>query len=84
MNLKILFLIFSIGDIDVCQSHFKNIFFKGNEISKNILLVGDSNVNLLHFEQNKKVQNFINLMFQFGLIPTTNKPRRIRKDTFLL
>ena len=75
MNLKILFLIFSIGDIDVCQSHFKNIFFKGNEISKNILLVGDSNV---------KVQNFINLMFQFGLIPTTNKPRRIRKDTFLL
>ena len=28
-------------------------------ISKNILLAGDFNINLLHFEQNRKVQNFI-------------------------
>ena len=49
-------------------------------ITKNILLAGDFNINLLHFEQNKKVQKFIGLMFQFGLLPTTNKPTRITKD----
>ena len=43
-------------------------------------MAGDFNINLLHFEQNKKVQNFINLMFQFGLVPTTNKPK-VTKDT---
>ena len=38
-------------------------------------------MNLLHFEQNKKVQDFINLMFQSGFVPTTNKLTRIKKDT---
>ena len=61
------------GDIDVCENYFKNIFFKDNVIRKNILLAGDFNINLLYFEENKKVQNFINLIFQFGLVPTTNK-----------
>ena len=34
------------------------------------LYLADSNINLLHFEPYKKFQSFINLMFQFGLIPT--------------
>ena len=48
------------GDEDVCDIDYsKNIFFKNNVISKNILLAGDFNINLLHFEENKKVQNFV-------------------------
>ena len=43
--------------------------------------MGHFNLNLLHFEENKKVQSFINLAFQFGLVPATNKPTRITKDT---
>ena len=43
--------------------------------------MGNFNLNLLHFEENKKVRSFINLMFQFGLVPATNKPTRITKDT---
>ena len=66
----------SDGDIDVCD-----IFFKGSVISNNILLARDFNINLLYFEQNIKVQNFINFMFQFGLVPKTNKPKRITIDT---
>ena len=45
------------------------------------MLAGDFNLNLLHLEQNKKVQNFINLMFQFGLVPKTNKPTRVKNGT---
>ena len=69
------------GHIDVCENYFKNIFFKDNIIRKNIFLAGDFNIKLLHFEQNKKVQNFINLTFRYGLVSTTNKPTRITKDT---
>ena len=44
-------------------------------------MAGDFQINLLYLEQNKKVQNFINLMFQSGLVSTTNKLTRITKDT---
>ena len=69
------------GDIYVCENYFKNIFFKDNVIRKNFWLAGDFQINLLYFEQNKKVQNFINLMLQSGLVSTTNKLTRIAKDT---
>ena len=31
---------------------------------------------MMEFEQNKKIQNFVNLMLQFGLVPTINKPTK--------
>ena len=74
----------SDGDTDVRENYFKNFFFKDNLIRKNILLAGSFNINLLHFEQTKKAQNFINLMFQLGSITTTNKTIRIKKLLFLL
>ena len=37
-----------------------------------MILAGDFNSNVVDFQQNKKAQNFVNLMFQFGLVPTTN------------
>ena len=42
-----------------------------------MIFAGDFNINVLDFKQNKKVQNFVNLMFQFGLEPTVNKPTRV-------
>ena len=42
---------------------------------------GDFNLNVLDFEHNKKVQNFINLMFRYGVIPTINKFTRITVNT---
>ena len=74
----------SDGDTDVRENYFKNFFFKDNLIRKNILLAENFNINLLHFEQTKKAQNFINLMFQLGSITTTNKAIRIKKVLFLL
>ena len=74
----------SDGDTDVRENYFKNFFFKDNLIRRNILLAENFNINLLHFEQTKKAQNFINLMFQLGSITTTNKAIRIKKVLFLL
>ena len=36
---------------------------------------------MLEFEQNKKVQNFVYVVFQFGLVPTINKPTRMTNKT---
>ena len=49
--------------------------------NKSMILAGDFNINMLDFVQNKKVQNFVNLMFQFGLVPTINKPTRVTHKT---
>ena len=44
-------------------------------------MVGDFNINILDFNESKIVQNFVNLMFRHGLIPTINKPTCVTKDT---
>ena len=53
---------------------FKDIFSKNGKNLKNIVLSGDFNINFLDFETNKKVQDFLNLMFRYNMIPLTNKP----------
>ena len=42
-----------------------------------MILAGDFNINVLDFEQNKKVQNFVNLISQFGLVLTINRHTRV-------
>ena len=37
-------------------------------------------MNLLHFSHNKKAQGFVNLLFWFSIISTTNKPTRVNID----
>ena len=44
-------------------------------------MAGNFNMNLLDFEQNKKVQNFLNIMFGHSMIPVINKPTRVTKNT---
>ena len=46
-----------------------------------MILAGDFNINVQDFEQNKKVQNFVNLMVQFALVPIINMPTRQTNKT---
>ena len=36
---------------------------------------------MLDFSQSKKVQNFVNLPFRFGMAPPSKKPARVTKNT---
>ena len=69
------------GDIETCENYFKNLFAKNGTVNKHIVLAGDFNLNVLDFENNKKVQNFINLMFPYGTILAINKPTRVTANT---
>ena len=50
------------GDIETRENYFKNLFAKDDTVNKHILLAGDFNLNVLDFKNNRKVQNFINLV----------------------
>ena len=61
------------GDLAVCEKLFQSILSIDSIRNKSVILAGGFNINKLDFESNKKVQNFVNLMFQLGLVPTINK-----------
>ena len=61
------------GDKETCENYFKNLFAENDTVNKDIVLAGEFNLNVLNFEANKKAENFINLMFRYGMIPTINK-----------
>ena len=39
-----------------------------------MILSGGFNINGLDYEQNKKVQSFLNLMYRYNMIPTKKNP----------
>ena len=44
---------------------------------KAIYIVGDTNLNLIDYETNIKVKNYLNLLFQKNFVPVINKPTRL-------
>ena len=53
----------------------------GKSQKKDVVLAEDFNIKLLGFDANKKIQNFVNVMFRFGKIPLINKSTRITRHT---
>ena len=58
----------------------KSILCKNDATKKEVILIGDFNINLLDFDKNKRAQS-VNLMFRLGMIPTINKPTRVIRHT---
>ena len=71
----------SNGDPNELENHFKNTLSKRKITNKDLVLVGDFNINVLDFNKSKMGQIFVNLMFRHGLIPTVNKPARVTRNT---
>ena len=70
------------GDTTLFEKHMKRFLSKNEATKKEVILIGDININLLDFDKNKRVQSFVNLMFRFGMIPTINKPTpRVTRHT---
>ena len=67
--------------LDGDENYFNNLFAKNDTVNEHIVLAGDFYLNVLDFENNKKVRNFINLMFRYDIISTINKPTRSTANT---
>ena len=69
------------GDMKQCQTHFKDVCSKNGKHLKNIVVAGDFSINFLDFEKSKNVQDFLNLMFCYNIIPLTNKPIEVTRHS---
>ena len=69
------------GDMAVFERFCKNLLSANDKTSKNIIFAGDLNINVLDYESNEKVQDFLSNMFQYNIIPTINKPTRVTRNT---
>ena len=69
------------GDVKEFEKHLNKILSTNDILKKEVIMAGDFNMNLLDFEQNKKVQNFLDMMFGHSMMPVINKPTRVTKNT---
>ena len=69
------------GDTILFEKNLQDLLLKNDICKKDILMTGDLNINLLDYENNKKVQSFVNLMFHCGMVPAINKPTRVMRYT---
>ena len=69
------------GNIKQFETHFKDLFLENDKNLKTIVFAGDFNINFLDFQTNKNVQDFLNFMFRYNMIPLTNKPTRVTKHS---
>ena len=62
------------------KSYLENFFNKMKHFNKAIYIVGDTNLNLIDYETNIQVKNYLNLLFQKNFIPVINKPTRVSRN----
>ena len=72
------------GKIKPFKEYLKSVLSKLKNSNKQLYLIGDFNLNLLDYSTNTKVKNFINLLFQHGLMPLINKPTRVTRRSATL
>ena len=69
------------GQTESFEKFLKNVFSITKNSNKVHRIAGDFNLNLLNHENSRKVQGFLNLIYQNGMIPTRNKPTRVIRKT---
>ena len=67
----------SVGQYEQFENFLTTFFSRTKNSNKDIHIAGDFNLNLLDHDTNKKVEDFLNLIYQNNLIPTTNKLTRV-------
>ena len=69
------------GDMTLFEKHLQDLLLRHDVCKKEVLITRDFNINLLDFENNKKVQSFVYLMFRCGMVPAINKSTRVTRYT---
>ena len=69
------------GDIKKFEKQLNKILSTIDILKKEVVMAGDFNMDMLDFKQDKKVQNFLNVMFRHSLIPVINNLTRVTKNT---
>ena len=68
------------GNFNEFEAYLNTFLANFKTTDKTCFLVGDLNLNLIDYQSNAKVRNFVNLIFQHSLVPIVNKPTRVTKN----
>ena len=71
------------GDFKAFNIFLEDIHSISLKSNKLFCAAGDFNLNFLDYNKNKneKVTKFLDLTFEYGLVPVINKPTRVTKNT---
>ena len=69
------------GSIEPFNNFLNDILNKTKKSNKSLHIAGDFNLNVLDYDNCKKVQNFLNLLYQNTMIPIINKPTRVTRKS---
>ena len=67
------------GKIEPFETFLVKLLSFVQNANKDLRIAGDFNLNLLDHESNKKVHNFLDIIYRNGMIPTINKPTRVTR-----
>ena len=56
------------GEVKEFEKHCNKLLSTNDVLKKEVIMAGDFNMNLLDFKENKKVQNFLNIMFGHSIM----------------
>ena len=68
------------GNFNEFEAYLNTFLAKSKTTDKTCFLVRDLNLNLIDYQSNVKVRNFVNLIFQHSLVLIVNKPTRVTKN----
>ena len=69
------------GKIKPFEDFLVSLLSSVQNANKDLHIAGDFDLNLLDHESNKKVHDFLNIIYRNGMIPTINKPTRVTRTT---
>ena len=72
------------GNFNQFEAYLNTFLAKSKTTDKTCFLVRDLNLNLIDYQSNAKVRNFVNLIFQHSLVPIVNIPTRVTKNNATL
>ena len=64
------------GNFNEFETYLNTFLAKSKTTDKTCFLVGDLNFNLIGYQSNAKIRDFVNLIFKHSLVPIVNKPIR--------
>ena len=71
----------SDGDFKAFSTFLKDVDSISLKSNKLFYASRDFNLNVLDYNKNEKVTQFLNLIFEYGFVPVINKPTRVTKNT---
>ena len=69
------------GDFKAFNTFLKNIYSISQESNKLFYATVDFNLNVLDYNKNEKVTKFLNLTFEYGLVPVISKSTPVKRNT---